>query len=54
MKYTKEQKEKLKLKNKEKFRVKFCIESRVKNQGPINVEVIDGFYIIESQFNTVE
>lgn len=53
MKYTEEQKDKLKSKNEEKFRVQFCIESRVKNQYPIKVEVKDGFYIIESQFNTV-
>lgn len=54
MKYTKEQKDKLRAKNKEKFRVQFCIENRVKNQYPIKVEVKDGFYIIESQFNTVD
>lgn len=54
MKYTTEQKDKLRTKNKEKFRVQFCIESRIKNQYPIKVEVKDGFYIIESQFNTVE
>jgi len=53
MKYTKEQKEKLKLKNKEKLRVNFCIESSVKNQYPITVEVKDGYYIIESNFNAV-
>lgn len=51
MKYTKEQKDKLRTINKEKFRVQFCIESRVKNQYPVKVEIKDSFYIVESILN---
>lgn len=51
MKYNQEQKDKLRTRNKEKFRVQFCIESRVKNQYPVKVEVKDGFYIVESILN---
>jgi len=51
MKYSTEQKEKLKRRNKEKFRVQFSIENRIKNNYPITVEVKDGFYIIESRLS---
>lgn len=53
MKYTAEQKEKLLTINKEKFCVQFCIENRVKNNYPIKVEYIDGYFIVESKLNTM-
>lgn len=53
MKYTTEQKEKLRKTNKEHFRVKFCIKNRLKNNYPISVELIEGFFVIESRLNTM-
>lgn len=53
MKYTEEQKKRLKIRNKEKFRVQFNIENRIKNNYPIAVKVECGYYIIESKMNTL-
>jgi len=51
MKYTQEQKDKLAKKGKDKFRVQFDIENRVKNEFPITVTLEYGYYIIESKMN---
>lgn len=54
MKYTNAQKRILKESKKERFKLKFHIENKVKNNYPIEVEVIDGYYIIPSRLNTTD
>jgi len=53
MKYTEEQKQRLRKRGKEKFRVQFNLENRVKNNYPIKVIVESGYYIIESKMNSL-
>jgi len=54
MKYTKSQVKILKESKIEIFRLKFNIENKIKNNYPIEVEVIDGYYIIPSRLNTTD
>ena len=54
MKYTESQKIVLKESKKERFKLKFHIENKVKNNYPIEVELVDGYYIIPSRLNTTD
>jgi len=54
MKYTESQVKILKESKIERFRLKFNIENKIKNNYPIEVEVIDGYYIIPSRLNITD
>ena len=54
MKYTESQKIVLKESKKERFKLKLHIENKVKNNYPIEVELVDGYYIIPSRLNTTD
>ncbi len=53
MKLTEQQKEKHLKKDRQKSNLRFFIENRIKNNYPIQVEVINGFYVIESKLSTL-